>query len=191
MPHKPTAPPKRVDAERNREKILAVARAALDGSEPDISMAEISRRAGVGMATLYRNFPGRLELLEAIWSHEIDAVCQEAETVTGETPGAVFLAWLRRFFTFSSHKRHIAIELLAHVDVDSPVFMRNRAKIVSAGQPLLADAQHGGEIRADLTLRQILDLVVAIAAIRGDADHVEPIYQAALDGLRRPSKPDR
>ncbi|GAA5051202.1 AcrR family transcriptional regulator [Thermocatellispora tengchongensis] len=188
MPQNQPSPPlKRVDAERNREKILAVARAAFDGSEPDISMAEISRRAGVGMATLYRNFPGRLELLEAIWSDEIDAVCRAAETVTGETPGAVFTAWLHQFFIFSSRKRHIASELLSHVESDSPVFSRNRAKVMAASGPLLTAAQHSHEIRQDLTLRQILDMIVAIAAIRGDAAYIEPIFLAALDGLRSPA----
>ncbi|PRX44943.1 hypothetical protein B0I33_11041 [Prauserella shujinwangii] len=68
MLHEPPAPPKRVDAERDREKLLAVARAALEGSEPDISMPEISRRAGVGMATLHRDFPERLGLLALVRS---------------------------------------------------------------------------------------------------------------------------
>ena len=67
------APPRRADAERNRDKILAAARSAFADPEADISMAEISRRAGVGMATLYRNFPGRRELLEALYTDEVTA----------------------------------------------------------------------------------------------------------------------
>jgi AcrR family transcriptional regulator len=58
---------RRADAERNRDKILAAARSAFADPEAEVSMAEIARRAGVGMATLYRNFPGRRELLEARW----------------------------------------------------------------------------------------------------------------------------
>ena len=60
-----TSPARRADAERNREKILAAARSAFADNRAPVSMAEISRRAGVGMATLYRNFPSRQELLEA------------------------------------------------------------------------------------------------------------------------------
>jgi AcrR family transcriptional regulator len=68
-------------------------------------MAEISRRAGVGMATLYRNFPGRRELLEALYTDEVDAVCEAAESADGETPGAVLMAWLHRFFAFATIHR--------------------------------------------------------------------------------------
>src|SRR5215470_6775119 len=89
---------KRADAERNRDKILAAARAAFADPAADVSMAEISRRAGVGMATLYRNFPGRRELLEALYTDEVDAVCEAAQYVDAETPGAALAAWLRRFF---------------------------------------------------------------------------------------------
>jgi AcrR family transcriptional regulator len=138
----PAPPARRADAERNRDKILAAARAALAGSDAqDVSMAEISRRAGVGMATLYRNFPGRRELLEALYTDEVNAVCDAAETtaatVDEQTPGAALTAWLRRFFAFSTSKRHVASELLKHTDRSDPVFGRNRARVLAAGRPLL------------------------------------------------------
>ena len=95
------SPTRRADAERNRDKILAAARSAFADPDAEVSMAEISRRAGVGMATLYRNFPGRRELLEALYTEEVNALCGAAETVDGETPGAVLMAWLHRFFAFS------------------------------------------------------------------------------------------
>jgi AcrR family transcriptional regulator len=178
------APPRRADAERNRDKILAVARTAFADSEAQVSMAEISRRAGVGMATLYRNFPGRRELLEALYIDEVDAVCEAAATVEGDTPGARLTAWLRRFFTYFTSKRHIASELLEHTESSDPVFGENRARVIAAGQPLLAAAQAARDVRADLTLEQIFDLIVAIAKIQADPAYVEPILQAALDGLR-------
>src|SRR6202035_5238513 len=106
------APARRADAERNRDKILTAARTAFADPEAEVSMAEISRRADVGMATLYRNFPGRQELLEALYTDEVDAVCKAAELVDGQTPGAVFTAWLHRFLVFAAGKRHIASELL-------------------------------------------------------------------------------
>ncbi len=81
------SPTRRADAERNRGKILAAARSAFADPEAEISMAEISRRAGVGMATLYRNFPGRRELLEALYTDEVNAVCQAAETAGGARRG--------------------------------------------------------------------------------------------------------
>ena len=103
-------------------------------------MAEISRRAGVGMATLYRNFPDRRELLEALYTDEVDAVCAAADAVVGEPPGSVLIAWLHRFFDFSTSKRIIASELLTHGDSSNPVFGESRARVLAAGQPLLAAA---------------------------------------------------
>jgi AcrR family transcriptional regulator len=178
------APARRADAERNRDKILAAARTAFADPDAEVSMAEISRRAGVGMATLYRNFPGRQELLEALYTDEVDAVCTAAETTGGETPGAVLAAWLHRFFAFTTSKRHIAAELLKQTDRSNPLFKNNRARVIAAGRPLLAAAQHTGEVRDDLTLEQVLDMIVAIATIHGDTGYTGPILQAALDGLR-------
>ena len=175
---------RRADAERNREKILETARTAFAESGGKISLAEISRRAGVGMATLYRNFPGRRELLEALYVDEVDAICAAAETIEGDTPGAVLDAWLHRFVEFFVSKHEIADELLAQPDVDDAVFDNNRARVMAAGQPLLAAAQESGEIRTDLNLEQVLDLVIAVSRIRGDTDYLDPILQAALAGIR-------
>lgn len=178
------SPTRRVDAERNRAKILAVARNAFAQPDIEMSMAEISRRAGVGMATLYRNFPGRRELLEALYTGEVNAICEAAETLDEATPGATFTAWLQRFLGFSTSKRNIASELLTHVDSNNPVFNDNRVRVLAAGRPLLVAAQRARHIRADLTLEQILDMIIAIASIHGDHDYLDPILQIAFDGLR-------
>ena len=138
----------------------------------------------VDMATLYRNFPGRRELLEALYTDEVNAVCKAAETVDGDTPGAALAAWLRRFFAFTTSKRHIAAELLKQTDRSDPLFENSRSRVMTAGRQLLAAAQHAGEVRDDLTLEQILDMIVAIATIHGDTGYTGPILQTALDGLR-------
>ena len=180
-----TTPPKRADAERNRAKILEAARAAFGESDAEVSMAEISRRAGVGMATLYRNFPGRQELLEALYVDEVDAVCAAA-SIPAESPGAALLAWLRRFYAFFHSKHPLATELLQSGEAAGPFFSGNRDRVLAAAAPLLAAAQASGEIRGDLTLEQVLELVLAVARVRGEASYVEPILDAALDGLRAP-----
>lgn len=184
------APAKRADAERNREKILTAARAAFADPDADVSMAELSRRAGVGMATLYRNFSNRRELLEALYIDEVDAVCSAAATIDGDTPAAAFMAWLRRFFVYFTSKRHVAAELLEHSDRDNPVFGAGRPRVLAAGRPLLRAAQDAHEVRDDLTLEQILDMVVAIAKIPGEPGYLEPILDAMLDGLRPPRTAD-
>jgi AcrR family transcriptional regulator len=175
---------KRSDAQRNRDKILAAARSAFAATGAEVSMAEISRRAGVGMATLYRNFPGRRELLEALYVDEVDAICQAAQTIDADTPGAMFETWLHRFFAFFNSKHHVGSELLKHTDDPIPFFSQNRDRVLAAGRPLLIAAQRSHEVRDDLTLEQILDMVIAIATIRGDPDYLQPVLQTALDGLR-------
>jgi AcrR family transcriptional regulator len=177
------SPTRRADAERNRNKILAAARDAFADPEAEISMAEVSRRAGVGMATLYRNFPGRRELLEALYTEEVNAVCRAAETVDGDTPGAILTAWLHRFFAFFNSKRHVGSELLKDSDGRNPLLGQSRARVTAAGRPLLVAAQQANEVRDDLTLEQILDMIIAIATIHGDAGYLEPILQTTLDGL--------
>jgi AcrR family transcriptional regulator len=171
------APARRADAERNRGKILEAARSAFADPGADVSMAEIARRAGVGMATLYRNFPGRRELLEALYTDEVNAICEAASS--GD-----LLGWLHRFFAFVTSKHHIAAELLEHTDRSNPVFGGGRGRVIAAGRPLLTAAQRAGEVRDDVTLEQLLDMIIAIATINGDPGYLEPILTTALDGLR-------
>lgn len=173
---------RRSDAERNRDRILAAARQVLADRAAEVSMAEVSRRAGVGMATLYRNFPGRRELLEALFAQEVNELCQAAGQMSG-SPGDALIAWLRRFAAFHQTKHPIAAELLRHTDVADPIFGSSRHRVLAAGRPLLVAAQQAGEVRADLALEQVLDLVLAASTIAGTPAYVEPILHAALDGL--------
>ena len=177
-------PPRRADAERNRERILVAARSAFADPDADVSMAEIVRRAGVGSATLYRNFANRRELLEALYVDEIDAVCEAAAMIDGDSPGAILQAWLHRFYAYFTSKRLVAAELLEHSGADDPVFGTGYTRVIEAGRPLLLAARDSGEIQVDLALEQILDLVVAIAKIPGAAAYRAPILQAALQALR-------
>lgn len=177
---------RRADASRNREKILAASRLAFDGARAaDVSMAEIARRAGVGMATLYRNFPGKRQLMEALFTDEVDELCAAATLVGGCTPGESLAIWLARFFDFAFARNAVATELIVQSGgVDNPLFTADRRKFCAAAQPLLTEAQQSGEFRNDLDIGQMLDLMVAVARIHGDAHHVQPIAQVALDGLR-------
>jgi AcrR family transcriptional regulator len=177
--------PRRADAERNRTKLLDSARAlfAAPGDAP--SMAEIARHAGVGMATLYRNFPSREALLEALYVDEADAVVAAAETVEGDTAGERFVAWLHHFFAFYNGKHEVGDELLRGADGVPELMDASKHRVLAAGGPLLEAAQAAGDIRADLSLEQALTMVVAVAKIPGDPDFLAPILQTTLDGLRR------
>jgi AcrR family transcriptional regulator len=182
---KPT-PAKRTDAVRNRERILRAARDAITGSDPEVSMAEIIRRSGVGSATVYRNFPSRRDLLEALLVEEVDEVCAAASTIVGDSAEARLAAWLRRFYQYVTSKRPVAIGLLEHVDRTDAVFGTSRDRVIAAGAPLLSAAQEAREVNPTISLDQILDLVVAIAKIPGEPGYREPILDAALAGLHQP-----
>jgi AcrR family transcriptional regulator len=133
-------------------------------------------RGEVGVQVL-RNFAGKRELLEALYLDEVDAVVAAAADLD-------LLGWVHRFMAFSRSKHPVAAELLKSASGSDPVFSFSRERVLAAGRPLLEAAQRAGEIRPDLTLEQVLDMVIAVSGIGGDAEYVEPILRAALDGLR-------
>ena len=146
-------------------------------------MAEVARLAGVGRATLYRNFPERRDLLEALFADEVDALIAAA-VPADDDPGAALLAWLRRFAAFEDSKHVIAGELLEYTTPTDPVFSSSRDRVIAAGEPLLAAAQDAGQVRDDITLVQALDLVLAVVRLDRHPDQIAAILQVALDGLR-------
>ncbi len=180
----PDGPPRRrSDAERNRERILAAARGLLADHCGDVSMAQVARQAGVSMATLYRNYSGRRELLEGLYAKEVDDLCRAAQEACGPA-GEALHTWLHRFVVFHENKHPIAAELLRHMDTADPVFGSSRDRVITAGRPLLLAAQRTQDARTDLTIEQVLDLVLAVITVSADRSYVEPILRAALDGLR-------
>jgi AcrR family transcriptional regulator len=188
---------RRSDAQRNRARILDAARLVFtapaddppdsEGAAPEQSMAEVARRAGVGRGTLYRNFPGRRELLEALFRDEVDALV-DAAVPSDDNPGDALLGWLHRFAAFEGSKHAIASELLESTDSANPMFGSSRQRVISAGEPLLAAAQLAGHVRRDITLVQALDLVLAVVRLDREPDQIAVILQVALDGLRAGSR---
>lgn len=180
--------PRRADAARNRSAILEAARAAFAEPGATVSMAEVARRAQVGMATLYRNFPGREQLLEALFAADVDAVCASAAPVAGVSKIDAAEVWLRSFAAFLAGKHQLAGEILKHTAGDAAVLDASRTRILAAGRPLIEAAQAAHELRDDLSSDQVLDLVLAVAEIRGEPAYRAAILDAALDGLRRPPR---
>lgn len=184
MPERAPTRPLRADALRNRETILTAAREAFAEGGAAISMAEVARRAGVGMATLYRNFPNRPALLEALYLGNIQQLAGSADDLVGEAPGDALTAWLIRFAEYFRAKSALADELLS-AGGETSVFTESRAAIFGAAGGLLDRAQAAGDIRADVTLEQVMDLVAGIARIQhDDPAYVSQILTVALDGLR-------
>ena len=185
-PPTPQPPARRADAARNRDKILAAARTAFADPSADVSMAEISRRAEVGMATLYRNFPNRQALLETLYLEEVEGICRMAEEQRESAdPWEALTSWFERFIGYIATKQALAAELTNYLDRDAQLFKSSRAALWAAGEPLLTRAQEAGVVRPDAEIGDVMHMVMGIAKIpSADPSQTTHIVRIALDGLR-------
>ena len=177
--------PKRADARRNYEKVLAAAREAFAEGGESTALEEIARRAGVGIGTLYRHFPNRQALLEALYVNEVEEVCRSAERLNGGDAWEALNGWFERLIAYLGTKRALAHELLNYLDKDAPLFRDCRASLFAAGEPLLKRAQEAGAVRPDVEFSDVMHMVIGIAKIpASDPVQTDHILRVALDGLR-------
>jgi AcrR family transcriptional regulator len=179
------ARPKRADARRNYEKVLSAARNAFAEGGESTSLEEIARRAGVGIGTLYRHFPNRQALLEALYVNEVEEVCHTATQLDDADPWEALTGWFERVIGYLATKRALAAELLNYLDQDAPLFQECRASLYAAGTPLLKRGQDAGVVRPDVEFSDVMHMVIGIAKVPAtDPSQVEHILRVALDGLR-------
>jgi AcrR family transcriptional regulator len=177
--------PKRADARRNYDKLIAAAQDAFAELGTSASLEEIARRAGVGIGTLYRHFPSRQELLEAVYVEEVEEVCRSAEDFGDLPPWEALTSWLHNLVAYVGRKHALATELWNYLDRDAEFFRGCRTALFAAGEPLLARAQEAGAVRSDVNLDDILQLVGGIGKNpTTPPDQVEKVLDIALDGLR-------
>jgi AcrR family transcriptional regulator len=186
--------PMRADARRNYSKLLAEAAKVFAEYGADASLDEIAKRAGVGNATLYRHFPTREVLLEAVYREDISGLCELAyasaqpEDATAEEAVAGLTDWLRAAIERSGTQNGLK-SLLAMVLRDEGAALGSwcRESITSATGFLLARAQAAGAVRPDLDTLSLLRLVNAIsiaAEASGGAEEAEHLMSLVVDGLR-------
>jgi AcrR family transcriptional regulator len=181
----PPRRPMRLDARVNRDKLVAAARALFTDKSTSAPLEEVAERAGVGIGTLYRHFPTRQALLEAVYVDEVEAMSRQAEDLSALPPWEALSEWLHRFVGFAATKRALAEEMLAYTDADAAVFQSCRTAVTEAGEGLLARAQQAGVARPDTNFTDIGRMVSGIAAIRNTPpEQIERILELALDGLR-------
>jgi AcrR family transcriptional regulator len=177
--------PKRADARRNYEKVLTAAREAFAEGGESTALEEIARRAGVGIGTLYRHFPSRQALLEALYVDEVEEVCRSAAELEDAEPWEALSSWVERLIGYIATKQALAAELLAYVDRDAEVFKTSRAALWGAGEPLLTRAQEVGVVRPDIEIGEMIQMVIGIAKIpTADPQQTARMVRIALDGLR-------
>jgi AcrR family transcriptional regulator len=177
--------PRRADALRNYEKLVGAAREAFAEGGTATSLEAIARRAGVGIGTLYRNFPSRQDLLEAVYVEEVEALSRSAAELSELDPWDALVAWLHRFVGYLGTKQALAEELLAYLDRDCEFFRGCRGAFTAAGVPLLERAQAAGVVRPDTDFHTVIQMVSGIAKIpSAEPERVLAILDVALDGLR-------
>ena len=178
--------PKRADARRNYDKVLAAAREAFAEGGESTALEEIARRAGVGIGTLYRNFPNRQALLETLYLEEVEGICRMAEEQRESAdPWEALTSWFERFIGYIATKQALAAELTNYLDRDAQLFKSSRAALWAAGEPLLTRAQEAGVVRPDAEIGDVMHMVMGIAKIpSADPSQTTHIVRIALDGLR-------
>ncbi len=136
--------PMRSDARRNYERLLEAARGAFGEHGADASLEEVARRAGVGIGTLYRHFPTRLALVEAVYRDDVDALSALARDVESLPPWDALVSWLTRFVTYAMTKRVLFAELAESLGKDSDLLSYCRDTIWQAAEAVLVRAQEAG-----------------------------------------------
>jgi AcrR family transcriptional regulator len=178
--------PQRADARRNYEKLLNAAREAFADGGSATSLEDIARRAGVGIGTLYRHFPTRQALFEAVYVNEVNNLCHSAEALADLQPWDAFVAWLHQLVAYIGTKRALAEELMASHDKDSEFFTTCRTALYTSGEPLLERAQQAGMARTDATIDDAMKLISGITLIRfAEPEQVNRVLNMAIDGLRQ------
>ncbi|MFG2120122.1 TetR/AcrR family transcriptional regulator [Streptomyces sp. NPDC048710] len=176
-----TRRPHRKDAARNYDALLAAARAAFAEHGAEASLEDIARRAGVGIGTLYRNFPTRRDLFETVYADEVNALCRAAVELADREPWEALTTWLDRFAGYMVTKRAVREAL----DDESGIFMACRESMYAAGGPLLERAQKAGAARADMDFGDLLRMVAGITATAFENEaQRDRVLAIALDGVR-------
>lgn len=181
--------PMRADARRNYERLLAEARTAFTERGTDTSLEDIARRAGVGIGTLYRHFPNRTALMGAVFQGEVDALLTRArELEDAPRPCAALVEWLRAIVAHASTYRGLSRALMAAPADASSGLARCSRPMLEAGGVLLARAQRTGDVRADVEIRDLMQLTngIALAAEESpdDPELADRLLTLTLTGLK-------
>lgn len=183
----PAAPRMRADAARNRARLVATARDAFREAEDpaSVTMEAVAKRACVGIGTLYRHFPTRLDLMEAVYREDVDTLGARAHTlVETETAWDALAGWLEVFIDFAATKRAIFTELVDAIGKDSALITHSRGVLNDTVTDLLTRAQEAGEARSDVTASDVLSLVGGCSMMRLSGEQAQRVLRVILDGLR-------
>jgi AcrR family transcriptional regulator len=156
----------RADAARNRDLLIATAKAMFGDGVADVRLEEVARRAGLGIGTLYRHFPTRDALIEAVYSTEVETLAKAATQLAATRPTLDALRdWMRLFVDYIATKQIIAPALNTMVGGADAVYARSGAHVKTAIKDLVGRAVAEGHIQADIDPIDLLRALVGVANV--------------------------
>ncbi|GAA4291334.1 TetR/AcrR family transcriptional regulator [Mycobacterium paraffinicum] len=178
----------RSDARRNRERLLEVATAAFATADGrPVSLEAIAREAGVGIGTLYRHFPNREALVEAIYRAELDEVAAAAERLLKRHPPETALRrWMDRYASFVAAKRGMAESLQAIFASGAMQASQTRDSIVGAVDLLLRAGAEDGSLRPDLQADDVVSSLIGIFLASGSPEQTGRMLDLLVAGVTAP-----
>lgn len=179
--------PMRADARRNYERLVTAAREVFAARGSEASMDEIAKAADVGVGTLYRHFPKRIDLVEAVYREDVDGLVALADRSDGD-PWADLDAWLRAFVRYAESKRTFLTELHEAFEKNPDFVMASREKLASATKKVLTRAQAAGVARDDIDQADLMQLVGGMCMARNASfAQNSRLLELVLDGVRTQS----
>jgi AcrR family transcriptional regulator len=179
--------PLRADALRNRDALVAVARTAFSTATRPVPLEDIARAAGVGIGTLYRHFPTREALVEAVYSAELDEVVSSAATLLSElTPAPALRAWTRRYAEFCVMKRGIMDTLRAGWASGRISTPATRERINGAIGEILTAGAADRTLRSDVAADDVTTMILGIVLSTGPTaplSQITRLFDVLVDGL--------
>jgi AcrR family transcriptional regulator len=183
-----TARRPRADAVRNRERVLAAAKAVFSKGGTDASLEEVAKRAQVGIGTLYRHFPTREALFEAVYQHEVQQLWELAQQLNDEaSPVEALRRWMRSIVEFVATKKGMSAALALAIAATSELHARSFQVLAKAAGILLDRAVAACEIRSDIDPGDLVRAVIGMCIVHdqpGWQPNVLSLVDVLVDGLR-------
>jgi AcrR family transcriptional regulator len=181
----------RADAARNRDTLLAVATRVFASSAAEPSMRAIAREAGVGIATLYRHFPTRESLVDAVYQDQVKRLTRGARELLAQLPPAEAMRrWMDLFGDWLATKHGMTDTLLAMIESGEIAAAHTRTELLDAITAILDAGRAAGDLRADVSAEDIAASLLGIFGVAGklgDRAQAGRLLNLLMDGLRPPA----
>ena len=181
-----TPRPLRADASRNRARVIEAARATFAARGSAATVEEIAKAADVGVGTLYRHFPRRIDLVEAVYLEDVDGLVALADELSaGSDPWASLASWCGGFVLYAQVKRTFLTELHEAFEKNPGLALASRERLAEAAGQLLRRAQAAGAARPDIDQADLMQLVGGMCMARySSLSQNERLLSFVLDGIR-------